>query len=137
MAVDPIRIDGLRDLQAALRNIDGQAQKQLRVVLNDTAELVVRSARRKVPTGSGAAAKSVKVRSSQREARVVAGGRRAPYYPWLDFGGKVGRRRSVSRAYRNEGRYLYPAYSRHRRVILATLEKGVVDLARKQGLAVG
>ena len=136
MDVEPIRIDGLRELQAALRQIDGESQKKLRLVLNDAAELVADRARRTVPSDSGAARKSVKVKSSQREARVTGGSRRAPYYPWLDYGGRVGIDRSVSRPFRREGRYLYPAYRKEHGDVLARLEAGLADLVRDQGLDV-
>lgn len=131
---EPIRIEGLRELQAALRDIDGNAQKQLRVVLNDAAELVAGRARRDVPTDSGAARKSIKVKSSQREARVAGGSRRAPYYPWLDYGGKVGISRSVTRPFKRSGRYLYPAYAKERTEVFDRLADSLAELVRDQGL---
>lgn len=134
--VEPIKINGLRDLQAALRQMDGESQKQLRVVLNRAAELVIDKARPRVPVDSGAAKSSLKARSGQREAKVVGGGRKAPYYPWLDFGGKVGRNKSIERKFISSGRFIYPAYKSQQDEILKALEKGIVELAQGAGLEV-
>jgi hypothetical protein len=135
-SVDPIHVVGLRDFQAALKAMDGESQKQLRVVLNRAAEMVADDARRKVPTRTGAARKSVRVQSSQREAKVVAGSKKVAYYGWLDFGGKVGRSNSNVRRWVPRGRYLYPAYDANRDEILKALGDGLADLARDAGLDV-
>lgn len=133
----PITIRGLRDFQAALREMDGQSQKKLRVALNAAADLVAERARRGVPRRTGAAKGSVKAQSQQRVARVVGGSRKAPYYGWLDFGGE-GRRpgRPAPRPFRKEGRYIYPAFSAEFDAVMAELEAQLVGLARDAGLEV-
>ncbi|MDM4721158.1 HK97 gp10 family phage protein [Micromonospora sp. WMMA1363] len=85
-----IAVLGLRDLSRRLRKIDGEAAKQLRIVFNEAAEIVVSDARPKVPKRTGRAAGSLKMRSTRTAVRIAMGGPRAPYYPWLDFGGRVG-----------------------------------------------
>lgn len=139
-AIDPIKVKGIRELQAALKDLDGETQKQLRVVFNRIAETVAAGASRRVPVRSGRARASVKVASSQREARIKAGGTRVPYYPWLDFGGQApgnkthgarGKRRFVA-----DGRYLYPTYSANRDSIRPALERELIGLARAAGLEV-
>ena len=135
--VEPIRIEGLRDLQKAMRQASEGSQKQLRVVFNEAAETVAGGARSRVPRGpSGAARASLKPMSGQREAKVVAGGKKAPYYPWLDFGGRVGRNRSVERRFIDGGRYLYPSWSANRKSILVALAESVARVARDAGLEV-
>ncbi len=134
--VDPIRIQGLTQFQRALKEMDGESQKQLRVVFNRAADLVVGEAAQSVPQRTGAAARSIKARSGQREAVIVAGGRKAPHYPWLDFGGAVGRKKSVQRRFIKGGRYLYPAYSRNTATVQRILEDGLTDLVRGAGLEV-
>lgn len=134
--VDPIRVKGLRDLQAALKALDGESQKAIRVALNNAVELIAVDARRKVPYQSGAVRASIKAQSSQREARVAAGGRRAPHYPWLDYGGAVGIGRSVKRPFRKEGRYLYPAYHRNRDDMLDMVSAELARVAEAAGLTV-
>lgn len=134
--IEPVKVKGLREFQASLKAMDGESQKRLRLVLNEAAELVVDHARRGVPTRTGKARGSIKMASSQREARVKAGGAKAPYYPWLDYGGRVGRGRSVARAFRPEGRYLYPAARAERARVMSVLEANLLALARETGLEV-
>lgn len=141
--VKPIEIQGLRDLQRALKQMDGESQKLLRVVLNSAAETVIGGARRRVPRGpSGNARASLKPRSGQREAIVVGGGRKAPYYGFLEFGNKVraghgvGRGDSVPRKFVPGGRYMYPSWAANRKSILAALADSISDLARNSGLEV-
>lgn len=135
-AIDPIKVKGLIEFQRALKAVEDGAQKQLRVVFNAVAETVAGGARRRVPTKSGKAKASVKVASSQREAIVKAGGARVAYYPWLDFGGRVGIHKSVSRPFVQGGRYLYPSYDASRASIGPALERGLVELVRDAGLEV-
>lgn len=135
-AVDPLKIDGLRDFQAALKQMDGETQKQLRVVLNTAADSVANDTRRRMPSRSGRARASVKVASSQREARIKEGAAKAPYVPWLDYGGRVGRARSVSRPFLRQGRYMYPAYHANKADVQEILERELVELATGAGLTV-
>lgn len=135
--VEPLKIVGLRDLQRALKQADGESQKRLRLVLNKAADVVIEDASSLVPRGpSGAARASLKARSGQREAVAVGGGRKAPYYPWLDFGGRVGRKRSVERRVIKEGRYLYPSWSQNRKRILELLADEIAEVAKGAGLEV-
>lgn len=140
--VDQIKVEGLREFQKALKEMDGESQKQLRTVLNAAADIVVADAAPKVPTRSNRAAKSVRAMSSQREAKVVGGGAKVPYYPWLDFGGRVGKGRTgpktgaTSRPFYTKGRYIYPSFEHNRERIYAKVTEGLVDLARSAGLDV-
>jgi len=112
--IEPVRITGLSAFNRSLRKLDRDLPKGLRVALNEAADVVVSDARPRVPRRSGRAAASIKAQSTRTTVRVAAGGARVPYYPWLDFGGRVGRKKSVKRAFFKEGRYLYPAYRRAR-----------------------
>lgn len=143
--VAPIKIDGVRELQAALKDADGEAQKQLRVVFNDVAETIAAGTRRRVPTGGPKVGKrrkykrakeTVRASSGQREAIVKAGGAKAPYYPWLDFGGNIvqhKRKRIIKRPFVQEGRYLYPTFGANRDNIHRALITGLDNLARQVG----
>lgn len=138
--VDPIRVDGLRELQAALKAADGESQKQLRVVFNEAAEVIAAGTRRIVPSRRAAA--SVKPRSQQREARVVAGGSKAPFYAFLEWGnkvrggrGRVGRGDSVPRSYPGkDGRYLFVTYNRRKLWVYKELERGLQRVITNSGL---
>lgn len=131
-----VEIRGLREFQRALRDIDRDAPKALRVALNQATDLVVTETRARVPSRSGRARGSVLARSTQRAARIAAGGRRAPYYPWLDFGGRVGPQRAVRRPWRKDGRYLYPTYHANKDRYQAMLEEALTDVARSAGVEV-
>lgn len=134
---DPIRIEGLRELQATLRALDGESQKLLRGTLNEAAETVAAGARRRVPTRTGRAKGSVKTASSQREARVKAGSAKVPYLGFLDYGGRVGIGRSVSRPFVRSGRYVYPAYDANRDSIMKGLSDSIGRLITRAGLDAG
>lgn len=108
---DPIKIDGLSQFVANLKKIDADLPKTVRVALNQAADVVVFAARPRIPSRSGKARASVKASSLRDRVRVRAGGGKAPYYPWLDYGGE-GRikGRPTKRTFVKSGRYLYPTY---------------------------
>lgn len=137
MSGEPIKIEGVREFQRALKRMDADLPKQIRIVFNEATGIVVAYAQPRIPRRTGRAASSVKARSSQREARVAIGGNRAPYLPWLDFGGQ-GRKpgRPAPRPFIREGRYLYPSLTVKRQEITDVMEKGMLALAEQAGLTV-
>lgn len=134
--MQPVRIDGVKEFQRALRDVDANLPKQMRVIFNAATGVVIDWAVPRIPRRTGRAASSVKARSSQREARVAMGGRRAPYMPWLDFGGKTGPGGSVVRPYRREGRYLYAGLDAKHEALTQIMTKGLADLGRQAGLEI-
>lgn len=133
---DPIKVDGLTEFSRNLKKLDRELPKALRMAFNDAADIVVNDARPRIPTRSGKAKASVKARSTQTASRVVGGGNKAPYYPWLDFGGRVGRNRSIKRPFLKHGRYIYDAYFDNKRRYVEVLEDALVDVARQAGIEV-
>lgn len=135
MSGEPIRIEGIREFQKALREIDRDLPKQMRVIFNEATGVVIDWAVPRIPKRSGRAAGSVKARSSQRDARVAIGGRRAPYMPWLDFGGE-GKRpgRPSARPFRRKGRYLYAGLDATRDDVQRIMVEGLAALAAGAGL---
>jgi hypothetical protein len=127
---------GLREFQRNLKKLDADLPKALRVAFNGAADVVVTDARRRVATRSGRARGTVKARSTQTASRVVGGGNKAPYYPWLDFGGKVGRARSVSRPFLKHGRYIYDAYFDNQARYAQLMERALLDVAASAGVEV-
>lgn len=111
---EAIRVEGLNEFRAKLRELDKGLPRALRIAFNEAADATVEAARKQVPRRTGRAAASLKTKSTQRYARAAGGNARAPYYPWLDFGGSVGRKDSVHRHFFKNGRYLYPSYFRRR-----------------------
>lgn len=114
MAGSVVQVRGLKELRTALRGIDKALGPELRKGLNEVAEVVLDTARPLVPTRSGKARASLKAGSTERAVQIKAGGSKAPYWSWLDFGGKVGRKKSVRRRFIQEGRYIYPTLKRRR-----------------------
>lgn len=108
-----IEIEGLAAINRGLKAIDSEAPKKLRLALNSGANLLVAETRPTMPSLSGAARRSLVARSTRTSARVAIGGRKAPYVPWLDYGGE-GRvaGRPAARPFERGGRYLYPTLRR-------------------------
>lgn len=134
--MDPIRVDGLNQFRKALKDAESATPAMLRLVLNDAAQIVVNVAKPRIPRRTGKAAATLKAASTGTKAQVKVGGNRAPYYPWLDFGGSVGRDDSVKRPIIKGGRYVYPAVDQEYDNIVRRLEKGLADLARDAGMDV-
>jgi hypothetical protein len=132
-----IKINGWSDFSRNLRKIDNEAPKMLRLVANDAANIVVDWARPKVPVGkSGRAQKSVKAKSLRTAAQVQGGSKNAPYYPWLDFGGRVGKRRSVKREFVGDGRYIYPGLANNNDAVHKRLIGGMLEIVEAAGIEV-
>jgi hypothetical protein len=131
-----VQIDGLKDVQKALKAVDKTAPKALRVGLNEVAGFVIKKALPLVPSRTGAARRSWKARSTRTESRISYGGPKAPYAPWLDFGGRVGKKKSVVRPFIKEGRYLYPTVKKHRTDIQAIGQEKLTEALREAGLDV-
>lgn len=133
---EPIRVDGLNQLRKSLKDAGEGAEKELRPALNDAAQIVVNVAQRRVPSITGTARKSIGVASTGNKVRVKAGGTKAPYFPWLDYGGRTGKHGSVVRPFDKGGRYLYPAYGQERANIMRVLEKRITGIIEAKGLGV-
>lgn len=128
-----IEVTGIPDLQKALRQIDRDLPKELAAGLAEAAQIVLAEARPGVPVRSGRAAASMKVRKGQRAASLAVGGTKAPYYPWLDWGGKVGRNDSIRRPFIPQGRYIYPALKRKDQEVRAKVDEVLERLALRAG----
>lgn len=132
--VDAVQIAGLAEFRRSLRALGPAAPKALRVAGNQAAALVVDTARPRVPTRSGRAAKSIKARSTQSAVKIASGGRTAPYMPWLDYGGKVGRNDTAKRPFVADGRYVYPAYHAVKGQFEGLLRTALQTIADEAGL---
>lgn len=132
--VDAVQIAGLAEFRRSLRALDAAAPRALRVAGNQAAQLVVDTARPRVPRRSGKAAQSIKARSSQAAVKIASGGRSAPYMPWLDYGGKVGVNDTASRPFIADGRYVYPAYHAVKGQFEGVLRTALQAIADEAGL---
>lgn len=134
---EPIRVEGMNEWNRALRRLDSEAPKALRIAHNKAAQIVVDTARPRVPLGPGKgghAKDSIRVASTRTSTRVKAGSKRIPYYPWLDFGGSVGPKRSVRRPFIKEGRYIFAAYNDNKPEIADTLKRELEAVINAAGL---
>lgn len=134
-------IRGLKEFKAALRQIDNDLGPELRKGLNEVAQIVVDPARAKVPRRSGRAQESMKAGSTQNAAQIKVGGNAAPYYPWLDFGGSVGRGHrpgaagsgAIKRPFIKKGRFVYPTAEAKQGELADKLEEVLGTLTGKAG----
>lgn len=147
MAVDDavVRVVGIPDLQKALRQLDKSLPRELAEGLQVAAEIVAAQARPKVPYVSGDAVASIKTRKQQRAAALAVGGSKAPYFPWLDFGGSTGRghvpKRAGSGAIKREwlgkpvgdGRYIYPSLREKRHEVVEAVDEVLESMAKRAG----
>jgi hypothetical protein len=134
--IEPIQVRGLAEFNRSLRKINAELPKELRVALNKAAGIVAEKARVGVPRKSGRAAKSIRASSTRTAARVTGGSTRVSYYPWLDFGGKVGKKRSVHRAFLPGGRFIYPGYAAKRDEVQDEIAAALIKVAESAGFAV-
>lgn len=121
----------LADWKASMGRFQQSTDERIHKMLATAAEGVAGDAQRLVPRGASGAA-----RASMRAVglSVVMGGARAPYGPWLEFGGRVGINDSVRRTFVPGGRYIWPTWMRNRTEILGDMERGLADLAKESGL---
>lgn len=133
---DQIKIDGLAQFVNNLKKINSDLPKTLRVGFNDAAQIVIGWARPRVPHRSGKAAASIRAQSTRAAVRVSEGGARAPYMPWLDFGGRVGRGKSVKRPFIKEGRFIYAGLSAEHDKVYGAVVGALLDSARAAGVEV-
>ncbi|RQW83554.1 HK97 gp10 family phage protein [Micromonospora globispora] len=135
--VAKIQVTGLREFQRQLKAMDAGLPKQLRLALNEASGLIINYATARMPSRSGRAKASLKARSTQRTARVALGGNRAPYAPWLDFGGEGRRKgRPAYRPFIKAGRYVYPALDVKRDEVTDIMSEALTQLAKDAGLEV-
>ena len=134
--IEPIKIEGLAEFNRNLRKINADLPKMLRLAHNEAGRVVVNWAAPRVPKRSGRAAKTVKAKSTRTETRVSGGSTKSPYYAWLDFGGRVGPRKSVQRPFIKQGRYIYPGLGENYDQVQEILIRGLLDVARAAGVEV-
>lgn len=116
MSAPAVQVTGLRELQAAFRQVDKELPKELRKAFKVIAAHVAGVAQQRTPFVEGTAARSIRPRATQKGAGIAfpgggpeSAGTKDGYFPWLDFGGATGRNKSIKRERIKGGRYVYPA----------------------------
>lgn len=142
-----VQVRGLREVVTAFRRVDKGIPRGLRSEFLPIAQQVQSDIQRRVPVLKGNARASVKARASQRGAAIAFGGDKAPYFPWLDFGGTTGKGHRPGAAYSGsvkrpwmgrpgDGRYVYPAIADNEAEIEAAATDAVLNVARIAGFEV-
>ncbi len=137
MAGVEVRVRGGARFLASVGVFRGRLPRVVKQAAREAALPVARTAKAGVPLGpakGGHARSSIRVATSRGGVAVRGGGARFPYYPWLEYGGRVGRNNSVYRARVRRGRYIYPALDRHRPEIEQTMNRLIVRAALGSGL---
>lgn len=135
-----ISVEGLTELRKALGDIGGRPlQKNFRLRMIKVGDSVlVPAIRVKMPVKTGRARSSVKAGASGSTAYVQEGGPRAPYVPWLDWGGTLkptgGRHNTIRRERVPGGRYVYPTIREKQPAIVDAAGEAFNDTARELGL---
>ena len=136
------RVTGLRELRKAMRDAEAGSQKHLQRRFKSVATLVASAIASRVTVGpTGHAAASVRPRATATSAGIVAGGPSAPYFPWLDFGGSVGRGHrpgdpwsgAVKRYNPKGGIWIYPTIAEMGGVIEHEAGQGIADALEDAG----
>ena len=128
-----VEVTGLKELNKAFKKVDADLSKELKTGFKAIAESIAVKVRSKVPRLSGKAASSYKARGTQKGGGIAFGGTKAPYTPWLDFGGKVGRNKSIERPFITQGRYLYPTITENKAEIIDQTDKLVEKVVKHSG----
>lgn len=136
MGEQRVTVTGLRDLSKAFKALDTDAVDAMKAALKAIAEGVAADVRSRVPRRSGRMAGSYVPRGSVKGASIAFAGTRAPYAPWIEFGGSVGKARSVRRPVVKGGRYLYPAIDDNMADVEQKVADAISDLTSKYGFRV-
>lgn len=115
-----------KDLSSRLGEVESAVEAAVEDLNETMAKDLLNRTKVKIPRLSGSAASSGKLSDS-----TVRFGGGLEYYPWLEFGGSVGRGGSVKRTKIQSGRYLFPTLTSLRERNLKMVEKEVVEAVEK------
>lgn len=160
MARQTIKSEGLNELRKALAAYPDEFVPIAQRKLLGVAEIAAAAAARRLPKGNtyrvvkdrngktrrrerertGDAASSILVRKSGKANVVIQGGnnRDAPYFGWLDFGGKIrpqgNKAAPIVRPVAPKGRYIYPAAADNADRMNKAMDEAANDVTRRLGL---
>ena len=129
-----VKVTGVAEFNAALRRADKAAKEKLQAAGREAAGLVASFAEGRIERLSGAAARSIRILSATGATKVSGGDTNTPYFAWLDFGGRVGRKKSVRRRFIKSGRYIVPGYAENQEKINEILTNAVRAAFEQSGI---
>lgn len=132
MADEMIKVYGLSELSRALKRLDAELPKHMRVRLKGIAERVAAIVRERVPSVSGNLARNIKARATRTRASVAS---TADYAAVNEFGGwpKPGPGGS-GYPFVKAGRYVFPAVEAQRSRIEDELIAALNETISEAGL---
>lgn len=131
-----MKVTGLQELESSFAAAAHDAGPALLDAIDDSVRGLVARARPLIPSLSGRARASLHADRGPRGATLTAGGPRVLYFGWLDYGGRVGRQRSVSRPFLPDGRYIWPTFTRHYDDLVDSAADSVFRVLERDGLEV-
>ena len=133
-----IKITGLNEFRAAMQKLGTTGSEAIaKIVSHEAAQLIVTRTKPKIPLGPGRgghARNTLKVVTNGIISEVEAGGPNFSYYPWLDFGGRVGINQSVRRQRIKGGRYVWATYDDMKPEINKQMESALNAALKEAGL---
>lgn len=131
-----IEIRGIRELSAGFHQLEGNIPRAMKTRMRSEGQRIADRAAGGLPHVTGRAAGSIKPVASAQGVGISFGGASAPYEPWLDFGGSVGRGGATKLPFVQGGRYVYPAISAEGAGLEKAGEDAVADAAKGAGFEV-
>lgn len=124
-----VEVRGLKGFQRDLKEAGDGLEKALQVANKRLAEAVAVEARsRAYPAVSQRAKASIRAQASGREARIVAGGPKAPEFFGQEFGGGARpRTRQFPKHRGTEGYFLYPTIRRRLKSVAEEYDQFIAD----------
>ena len=101
-----VKVRGLDGFQHELEVSEDRLVEGVRSLMSELADETASDARNRARSGKLTGASMNSIRSP---GPVVRAGDDVPWYGFADFGGRVGRNRSIVRRYIKGGRWLFPA----------------------------
>lgn len=124
-----IRVDGLKELGRALKQLEDGLQKEIPRALKPIADRVADKAKSRINSKTGRLAASIRPYATQRAAGVRMGSKAVAYAGPVEFGGYP-----KGRPYIKEGRAIYPTFVEEAPRFEREMVEALSGLIRRTGL---
>lgn len=127
---DTIRVEGLKQLARALKDLDPQMAKELRLANKAAASVVAEDAAMRAPVLTGRLRKSIRALGQARSSTVAEGSAKVPYAGFIDFGGTI-KPQGIMRPFIKTGRILFPALAAKTPQVMDIYERKINEIVSK------